>query len=510
MDFEVVKKASEIVDKVELVADMSYEDTYSESLKNFESLEVSNDLKKRAQEKFKEEVKFKKGDFFKQIHFETEAGVSFVFIILKKNVKAIEMQTAIRRSLLSRLKNLKGSALLQVTNISKVNQQDAISNYSLLAEAGKWKSPEYGLRAKKSTADKKKEGKKDNKKQKTYILSQLKETEISESVRKGTLLGEANNTVRTLASMPSNILNAGKYQDILQERAQKGKYIYRFVDVNKLENMKAGAFLAVLSADTKSHGGIAHLTYKPKNKSQGKICLVGKGLCFDTGGYNVKPGPHMFSMHRDMTGSAVALALFETLVKLQVPYEVHGLLAIAENHISPTGFKPNDVVEAMNGMSIEVVDTDAEGRMVLSDTLCYASELKPDVILDFATLTGSAVRSIGTTRSAVFSNNKKLTKVATEAGDVTGERVWAFPIGDEYREMIASDIADIKQCVNVPAPDHILAATFLSEFVEEQIPWLHVDLSSEENKGGLGLVDSDVTGFGVRLGLEVLEKFLKA
>ena len=119
-----------------------------------------------------------------------------------------------------------------------------------------------------------------------------------------------------------------------------------------------------------------------------------------------------------------------------------------------------------------------------------------------------AVRSIGTARSAVFSNNKKLVKTATEAGDTTGERVWSFPIGEDYREMIKSEIADIKQCQNQPGPDHILAATFLSEFVDDAIPWLHVDLSSEENTGGLGIVDSDVSGFGVRLGLEVVEKFL--
>jgi leucyl aminopeptidase len=193
---------------------------------------------------------------------------------------------------------------------------------------------------------------------------------------------------------------------------------------------------------------------------------------------------------------------------LQLPFEVHGLLAIAENYISPTGYKPNDVVEAMNGVSIEVVDTDAEGRMILSDTLCYGSELKPDVMIDYATLTGTAVRSVGTVRSAIFSNNKKLVKTANDAGEATGERVWSFPIGEDYRDMLKSDIADIKQCINEAGPDHILAATFLSEFVEENIPWLHVDLSSEENTGGLGMIDSNVTGFGVRLGLETIEKFL--
>jgi leucyl aminopeptidase len=163
----------------------------------------------------------------------------------------------------------------------------------------------------------------------------------------------------------------------------------------------------------------------------------------------------------------------------------------------------------MNGTSIEVVDTDAEGRMVLSDTLCYASELKPDLIIDYATLTGAAVRAIGTARSNIFSNNKKLLKLAMDAGDHTGERTWAFPLGEDYRDQLKSDIADIKQCINKPGPDHILAATFLSEFVNDDIPWLHVDLSSEENPGGLGLVETEVTGFGVRYGLEVIRTFLR-
>lgn len=503
MDFEVVKKGQELKDKLELVIDVSYEDTLSETLKTIEARDYSKELKKRIQDKAKEFKNFKKYEYYKNYHFQTEAGTHLVIIVVKKSIKAFDLQVALRKSLLETIKEIKGSVLLNIDEISKAHQEAVADFYATLTKISEWKSPVYGKKAKDQTSEKKKESKK-----KTFVQTQLKDGEIQAVTLKGNILGDANNLVRTLATMPSNILNPAKYQEILHERAQKGKYIYRFIDVKKLQNMNAGSFLAVLSADPNSQGGIAHLTYKPKNKSHGKICLVGKGLCFDTGGYNVKTGTYMYTMHRDMTGSAVALALFESLIQLNLPYEIHGLLAIAENHISPSGYKPNDVVEAMNGVSIEVVDTDAEGRMVLSDTLCYASELKPDVIIDYATLTGAAVRSIGTARSAVFSNNKKLVKTATEAGNTTGERVWSFPIGEDYREMIKSEIADIKQCQNQPGPDHILAATFLSEFVDDTIPWLHVDLSSEENSGGLGIVDSDVSGFGVRLGLEVVEKFL--
>jgi leucyl aminopeptidase len=385
--------------------------------------------------------------------------------------------------------------------VSKAHQEVLIDNFACLVKISEWKHPSYGKKAKGDT-DKKKENKK-----KTYVQSQVKDGDLKTLTHKGSILGDANNLVRTLALMPSNILNPLKYQEILQERAQKGKYIYRFMDVEKLKKMGAGAFLAVLSADQQTHGGIAHVSYKPKNKSLGKICIVGKGLCFDTGGYNVKTS-HMFSMHRDMTGSAVAIALFEALIQLQLPYEIHGLLAIAENYISPTGFKPNDVVIAMNGTSIEVVDTDAEGRMVLSDTLCFGSELKPDLMIDFATLTGAAVRAIGTARSNIFSNNKKLLKLGIDVGEHTGERTWAFPIGEDYRDALKSEVADTKQCSPDRGPDHIHAATFLSEFVEEPIPWLHMDLSSDGHVGGLGLVDTEVTGFGVRFGVELIQKFI--
>ncbi len=503
MDFEIVKKSQDLKDKIEIIVEVSYEDTLTEVIKNIESQSFTKEFKKRIQDKLKEFKSFKKYEYYKKFQFETEAGIQIVILILKKSLKAFELQVAIRKSLLSLLKDTKGSVILNLEAVSKAHQECITDFYATLAKVSEWKAPVYGKKAKEQASEKKKELKR-----KTFIQTQIKESELAGLTSKGTILGDANNLVRTLASMPSNILNPSKYQDILHQRAQKGKYIFRFIDAKKLQNMNAGAFLAVISADPNTEGGIAHLTYKPKNKSQGKICIVGKGLCFDTGGYNVKPDSYMFSMHRDMTGSAIALALFESLIQLQLPYEIHGLLAIAENHISPTGFKPNDVVEAMNGMSIEVVNTDAEGRMVLSDTLCYASELKPDLIIDYATLTGAAVRSIGTARSAVFSNNKKLVKVATDAGDISGERVWSFPLGEDYREMLKSDVADIKQCQNQPGPDHILAATFLAEFVEESIPWLHVDVSSEENTGGLGIVDSDVTGFGVRLGLETIEKFL--
>jgi leucyl aminopeptidase len=177
--------------------------------------------------------------------------------------------------------------------------------------------------------------------------------------------------------------------------------------------------------------------------------------------------------------------------------------------VSATGFKPNDLVYALNGLSIEVVDTDAEGRMVLADTLALASKAKPRLLLDFATLTGACVRALDTRRAGVFSGDRKLSARAVEVGEDCGERAWSFPIGEEAFEVLKSEHADIRQCAAHNNSDHIYAATFLSKFVEKGVDWVHMDLSCEENKGGLGLVPSTVTGFGVRWAVNFAEDYFK-
>jgi leucyl aminopeptidase len=187
-----------------------------------------------------------------------------------------------------------------------------------------------------------------------------------------------------------------------------------------------------------------------------------------------------------------------------LPYKMKTYLGITENHISPKAYKPDEVVTALNGTSIEVVNTDAEGRMVLADTLTLASRDKPDCLVDFATLTGSAVRAIGTKYSCGFTNRDRFHEVIKEAGVKSGERIWTFPIDSSFAEALKSKIADTLQLVK-GAPDHIMAACFLSKFVEEGTPWVHIDLSAAENGDGLAHVESMFTGFGVRWALEFIK-----
>lgn len=320
---------------------------------------------------------------------------------------------------------------------------------------------------------------------------------------------------RRLSERAANDLTPKNYVENVKQAVQKLRWAkFNFYGIRQLKSLKAGAFLAVTRAEDNPASGIVHLQTKSKAgvKKIRRIAIVGKGLCFDTGGYNLKPGNSMWTMHRDMTGSAITFELFkylgEMIQKEKLPVELHAYLAVAENLISPTAYRPNEVVRASNGVSIEIVNTDAEGRMVLADTLVLASKSKPDLLLDFATLTGSMVRAIGTTRSGVHCNREELIKLLYQAGDSSGERVWHFPIGEEFEADLESDIADVKQCTLGGNADHIYAATFLQKFLDPKIAWVHMDLSSEECKGGLGLSSHEVTGFGVRWGAHFLRRWI--
>lgn len=315
----------------------------------------------------------------------------------------------------------------------------------------------------------------------------------------GVLTAEATNTIRYLSSLPPNVLSTHTYPDYIHEYAKAEKLSVKFHSKAELKKMGAGAFTAVDRGDENSNGGIYELTYTPKKPKNKKwISLVGKGICFDTGGYDIKTQSYMIGMKGDMGGSALALAGIVMAAKCGWPLKMKAYLAVTENHVSPKAYRPDEVVIAMNGMSIEVINTDAEGRMILADALALASKAQPEMILDFATLTGAAHYAIGNAYSAVFSNREELYAKLVKAGRVSGERVWAFPMDKDFGKALESKIADIIQCTRARSPDHIMAAYFLSQFVDKDIDWVHMDLSSADREGGLAHVDSMFTGFGAR------------
>jgi len=316
---------------------------------------------------------------------------------------------------------------------------------------------------------------------------------------------KGNNLARYLTALPPNELTPGNYRKRVAELARGYGWKMQFLDQKKLKARGAGAFLAVAQGSPEPDAGILHLRYTPKKKIRNPgLALVGKGICFDTGGTNLKPARHMHGMHEDMEGSAVALGTLLALSELKVDFPVDCWLALAQNHIGPKAYKQNDVVKAANGATIEIMHTDAEGRMVLADTLTFASRAKPRLIMDYATLTGACVGALSTRLSGAVTNRMEFVPTIIEAGWESGERVWPFPLEKDFDKALKSNIADVKQCTLDSDADQIIAASFLRKFIENDMPWIHIDLSAGNHKGGLAHIPTDITGFGVRFTLNLL------
>jgi leucyl aminopeptidase len=310
---------------------------------------------------------------------------------------------------------------------------------------------------------------------------------------------KGNNLARWLTALPPNYLDAVNYAQLVRDMAKEHGWQYKQFRTKDLDLLGCGAFLAVAQGNDNNSASIVRLHYRPGAKSaRADLSLVGKGIVFDTGGTNLKPFENMLDMHGDMQGSAVALGAFLAISEMRLPIAVDCWLAITENRTGPNAYKSQDVVTAANGKTIQTVHTDAEGRMALADTLVLASRDEPGLIMDFATLTGSCIRALTTRYSGVFTNRQGLHSVLEQVGEQCGERVWPFPIGKEFLEDLKSETADFQQCSTKGSGDHILAASFLAEFIENDIPWIHMDLSAGHKEGGLGHVASKFTGFGVR------------
>jgi len=324
---------------------------------------------------------------------------------------------------------------------------------------------------------------------------------------------KGNNLARWLTVQPPNFLDAKSYARLIRSMAKDRRWQYKRFSTKDLSSLGCGAFLAVAQGNDNDSASIVRLRYRPGSKSAtADLSLVGKGIIFDTGGTNLKPFEFMLDMHGDMQGSAVALGTFLAISEMQLPIAVDCWLAITENRTGPNAYKSQDVVTAANGKTIQTVHTDAEGRMALADTLVLASRDKPGMIFDYATLTGSCIRALTTRYSGVFTNRSELHPTLKRIGRNSGERVWPFPIGEEFMEDLKSDTADFLQCSVKGTGDHILAASFLAEFIENDVPWVHMDLAAGDNKGGLGHVASKFTGFGVRYTMSAIldENLLKA
>ena len=311
----------------------------------------------------------------------------------------------------------------------------------------------------------------------------------------GAAIGAAQALTRGLQVLPGNTCTPSFLAAQAQDLAARHKFDIAVLDRAAIEREGMGALLAVGKGSAEDPRFIA-LEYK--GAAGAPIVLVGKGVTFDSGGISIKPAERMEDMKFDMSGAAAVLGAFEALGRLRPKAHVVGLIPSAENMLSGTSYKPGDVVRAMSGKHIEVINTDAEGRLLLADALHYARRYDPACVLDIATLTGAVVVALGHTAAAVISADDALTEEVRRAGDRSGERVWPLPLWDEFREHIKSDIADVKNSGGRPAGS-ITAAWFLREFADGY-PWAHIDIAGtaytqSEDAGSV----KGPTGIGVRL-----------
>ncbi len=243
----------------------------------------------------------------------------------------------------------------------------------------------------------------------------------------------------------------------------------------ELKRMGAGGILGV-NIGSAQEPYMIHLQYKPKGKSSKSVAIVGKGITFDSGGLSLKPAGSMETMKMDMSGAAAVLGVFSQIAKLKPSVEVHGIIATTENMPGGRAYKPGDVLKAMNGKTMEVLNTDAEGRLVLSDALSYAVERKVDQIIDMATLTGACVVALGSLVTGAMGNDNALMEQIKAATEQEGERIWELPLVNEYRDDIKSKVADIKNIGGGREAGSIIGGLFLQEFVGDT-PWVHLDIA---------------------------------
>jgi len=279
--------------------------------------------------------------------------------------------------------------------------------------------------------------------------------------------------------------------------------------LDKKAAAKAGmnAFLAVAKGSSEEPY-VIHLVYTPKQKAQKRVALVGKGVTFDSGGLSLKPAEGMEYMKCDMAGAASVLGLFSVIARLKLKVEVHGIIAACENMPSGTAYRPGDVLTAKNGKTIEVLNTDAEGRITLADSLGYALEQKPGAIIDLATLTGACVVGLGETVAGLWSSNDDLAEKIGVAGKTTGEQLARMPLPYELKATIASKVADVRNIATGRWAGAITAALFLREFVDET-PWAHLDIAGPAwaERPLVPYNEMGGTGFGVRVLAEFLKRY---
>ena len=332
--------------------------------------------------------------------------------------------------------------------------------------------------------------------------------EINEALKNSKINTDAELLARELGNEPSNFLTPARFAEVVKKSSSKSNYSVTIFDEKKIRQINMGGVVGV-SQGSANPPRFLILQYFGNSKSEKPIVLVGKGVTFDAGGISLKPAQGMEAMKSDMCGAAAVVGAFEAAAKLKIKMNLIGLIPLVENLPSGTAIKPGDVIRSYSGKTIEVANTDAEGRLILADALDYAANYKPKAVIDIATLTGAAVITFGHLIAGLMGTDPVLIKKIFHAGEKTGERVWELPLYDEYDKLMNSDIADIKNIGPTRVAGTILGGIFLKKFTKDKYSWAHLDIAGTafDNPEPAEYSIKQATGFGVRLFVELLRNY---
>jgi leucyl aminopeptidase len=323
------------------------------------------------------------------------------------------------------------------------------------------------------------------------------------AVNRAEIVAEAVNYARDLVNEPPNVLTPAELARRTRDMAQELGLAVEIWDENQIQQAGMGAFYGVAQGSANPPRFI-QLTYKPQNPAGRVIAMVGKGLTFDTGGYSLKPSEAQITMKSDMAGAAAVIGAMRAIARLQPPVEVRAYVAAAENMISGAAYRVSDVLTSLSGKTIEILNTDAEGRLTLADAITYADRQGADAIVELSTLTGACVIALGEKVAGLFANDSRWGREVQDAAERAGEKVWPLPMEEEYLEALKSSTADLKNTHGRSRyAGAINAALFLAEFTEK--PLVHLDIAGPaytEKSHALG--PEGGTGFGVRTLVELL------
>lgn len=337
----------------------------------------------------------------------------------------------------------------------------------------------------------------------------LGKTDLSAAIDEGLLTGSTINSIKELVDAPPNVKTPAHLADWAMKSALIFGYKCKVWDEEALKKDGFGAITAV-GQGSQHPPRLIVCSYLPKKGGSVDIALVGKGITFDTGGLSIKGSTNLHYMKSDMGGAAAVLGAVELAAKLNLKVNIVAVVGAAENAVDGKSYLPGDVITSYSGKTIEIIDTDAEGRLVLADALNYTiKKHNPKIVIDLATLTGSAVRTLGYSAGAMFTDNDKLAAMLHKIGDDVHERVWRLPVYEELKDDIHSDIADIRNFSMKPVAGASAAAKFLAFFTEEHKSWVHLDIAGVAYGSNSYAKLKSASGFGVRLMVEYMKKIQK-